>query len=166
MSPFKLVSLTKPPGIKIFDTILFNTSLLTFLITYSRSWALLEEPQIVQPLKNFQAFCRTRRFNTVFTRALHWSLSWATSIQSTPPHLISLRTILILSTYLRLSLPSGLFPSVFPTNNSSVLRYFISALDLCVDIVKLQLLRQNDMSWAGGWNFRWKTWKEFTTSEA
>jgi hypothetical protein len=40
----------------------------------------------VQPLKNFRAFYGTRRFNTVFTRALHWSLSWAIYIQSTPSH--------------------------------------------------------------------------------
>jgi glutamate/tyrosine decarboxylase-like PLP-dependent enzyme len=33
----------------------------------------------VQPLKNFPAFHGTRRFNTVFTRALHWSLSWLSS---------------------------------------------------------------------------------------
>jgi hypothetical protein len=33
-----------------------------------------------------------------------------------PSHLVSLRSILILSTYLRLGLPSGLFPSGFPTN--------------------------------------------------
>jgi hypothetical protein len=39
------------------------------LLTYSRSWALLEEPLIVQPLKNSAAFLGTRRFNTVFTRA-------------------------------------------------------------------------------------------------
>jgi hypothetical protein len=29
----------------------------------------------MQPLKNFPSFYGTRRFNTVFTRALHWSLS-------------------------------------------------------------------------------------------
>jgi hypothetical protein len=72
--------------------------LLTYSLTHSRSWALLEEPPIVQPLKDFPAFYRTRRFNTVFTRALHWSLSWAISNQSTPFHPISLRSILILST--------------------------------------------------------------------
>jgi hypothetical protein len=44
-------------------------SLLTYLL------ALLEEPPIVQHLKNFPAFYETRMFNTVFTRALHWSLS-------------------------------------------------------------------------------------------
>jgi hypothetical protein len=49
--------------------------------TYSWRWALLEKPKIVQLLKNFPAFYGTRRFITVFTRALHWSLSWARSIQ-------------------------------------------------------------------------------------
>jgi hypothetical protein len=40
----------------------------------------------------------------VFTRAVHWSLSWARSIQSTPSHPISLRSILILSTHLHLNI--------------------------------------------------------------
>jgi hypothetical protein len=40
--------------------------------THSWSWALLEKLPIVQLLKNFTAFCGTRRFITVFTRALHW----------------------------------------------------------------------------------------------
>jgi hypothetical protein len=64
----------------------------------------------------FPAFYGTRRFISVFTRALQWSLSWAKSIQSIPPHLISLISILILFTHLRLGLPSGLFPSSFPSN--------------------------------------------------
>ena len=57
----------------------------------------------------------TRRFITVLTSALHLSLSWANSIQSpqTPP--TSWRSILILSSHLRLGLPNGLFPSGFPT---------------------------------------------------
>jgi hypothetical protein len=37
--------------------------------------SLLEEPPIVQTLKKFPAFYGTRRFITVFTRALHCSLS-------------------------------------------------------------------------------------------
>jgi hypothetical protein len=40
----------------------------TYFLTYLRSWALLEELSIVQPLKNPPAFYATRRFNTVFTR--------------------------------------------------------------------------------------------------
>jgi hypothetical protein len=42
-------------------------------------------------------------------------LSWARPIQSTSPHPISPRSFLILSTHLCLDLPSGLFPSGFPT---------------------------------------------------
>jgi hypothetical protein len=47
----------------------------TETITHSRSRALLDEPPIEHPLKNFPAFYGTRRLNTVFTRALYWSLS-------------------------------------------------------------------------------------------
>jgi hypothetical protein len=78
------------------------------LTSWSR--ALFEKRPIMQLLKNFPVFYATRRFMTVLSRALHWSLSRATSIQ------ISLRSILILSTYLRLGLPCGLLPPGFPTN--------------------------------------------------
>ena len=44
----------------------------------------------------------------------HLSLSWANSIHSPPPR-ISWRSILILSSHLRLGLPNGIFPSGFPT---------------------------------------------------
>jgi hypothetical protein len=57
-------------------------------------WALLEKPPVLHPLKNFPTFYGTRRFITVFTRALHWSLSWARSIHPIPPHCISPRSIL------------------------------------------------------------------------
>jgi hypothetical protein len=64
-----------------------NSSNKTFLttLTHSCSWAPPEKPPIVQPLKNSSAFYGTRRFITVFTRAIDWSLSWARSIQSISP---------------------------------------------------------------------------------
>ena len=54
----------------------------------------------------------TRRFTTVLTSARHLSLSWANSIQSPQTPSTSWRSILILSSHLRLGLPNGLFPSI------------------------------------------------------
>jgi hypothetical protein len=58
-----------------------------YSLTHSWSWALLGKLAIVQPLKKFPAFYGTRRFITVFTRSLQWSLSWARSIQFIPSYL-------------------------------------------------------------------------------
>ena len=68
-----------------------------------------------QLVKKFPTFHGTRRFITALTSVRQLSLSWASPIQSIYPHLTSCRSILILSTHLRLGLPSGLFPSGFPT---------------------------------------------------
>jgi hypothetical protein len=61
--------------------------------------------------REFLNFFGTQRFITMFTRALHWSLSCDRWIQSMPPHSVSQRPILISS---RLCL---FFPSGFPIKN-------------------------------------------------
>jgi hypothetical protein len=78
------------------------------------SRVLLEKLIVTQLVKTSPALCGTRRFNTVFTRVRHWSLSWARRIQSTPPQPICLKSFLILSSHLRRGLLSGLFASCFP----------------------------------------------------
>ena len=76
---------------------------------------LLEKLTGLQLVKKFPTFHGTRRFITALTSVRHLSLSWASRIQSIHPHPTSWRSILILSTHLRLGLPSSLFPFGFPT---------------------------------------------------
>jgi len=92
----------------------YCTHLLTYLLT---QWCrvLLEKLTGLQVVKKFPAFHGTRRFITALTMVRHLSLSWASSIQPVYPHRISWRSIVILSTHLRLGLSSGLLPSGFPT---------------------------------------------------
>jgi hypothetical protein len=56
------------------------------------------------------------RFITLFTRALHWFLSWVVSIQFITPHPVSLRSILILSSHLFLVVS---FLPAFPPKSST-----------------------------------------------
>ena len=86
----------------------------TYLLT---SWCrvLPEQRTGLQLVKKFPAFHATRRFITALTSVRHLSLSWASPIQSIYPHPTSWRSILILSTHLRLGLPGGLFPFGLPT---------------------------------------------------
>ena len=90
------------------------TYLLTYLLT---PWCrvLLEKLPGLKLVKKFPAFHGTRKFITALTGVRHLSLSWTSPIQSIYPHLTSWRSILILSTHLRLGLSSGLLPSGFPT---------------------------------------------------
>jgi hypothetical protein len=88
--------------------------LLTYLIT-PRCRILPEQLTGLQLVKKFPAFHGTPRFITALTSVRQLSLSSASPIQSIYPHPTSCRSILILSNRLRLGLPSGLFPSGFPT---------------------------------------------------
>jgi hypothetical protein len=98
-----------------------TTSSISFQIQYSLTNDLhgaesfLRSPQLCNYSRIFPTFYGTWRSIIAFKRALHWSLSWAKSIQSIPPHPIYLRSILILPTHLYLCHPSVLFPS-FPSN--------------------------------------------------
>ena len=84
--------------------------LLTYSMVQSPSW----EATCLQLVKKFPTFHGTRRFITALTGVRHLSLSWASPIQSIYPHPTSWRSILILSTYLCLGLPS-LFPYTPPS---------------------------------------------------
>ena len=87
---------------------------LTYLLT---QWCrvLLEKLTGLQVVKKFNAFHGTRRFITALTSIRQLSLSWASPNQSIYSHPTSWRSVLILSTHLRLGLPSGLLPSGFLT---------------------------------------------------
>ena len=94
--------------------LVWTLHLLTYLLT---PWCrvLLKKLTDLQLVKKFPAFHGTRRFITALSSVRHLSLSWANPIQSIYPHPTSRRSILKLSTHLRLGLPSGLFSSGFPT---------------------------------------------------
>ena len=72
----------------------------TYLLTYLLppcSTALPEKLIGFQLVKQFPAFCRTRRFITALTRSRHLSLSWSRSIQSMPPsHFLKIHLNIIL----------------------------------------------------------------------
>ena len=86
--------------------------LLTYSMVQSPSW---EANWFAAGQEIPRIFYGTWKFITALTSVRHLSLSWASPIQSTYPHPTSWISILILSTYQRLGLPSGLFPSGFPT---------------------------------------------------
>ena len=97
-------------------TVPFSVSVLygTYLLTPWSS-VLLEKLTGSAASQEIPRFFGTQRFITVLTSAHHLFLSSANSIQSPQPPPTSWRSILILSSHLHLGLPSGLFPSGFPT---------------------------------------------------
>ena len=73
------------------------------------------ESNRISASQEFLAFYGIRRFITAFKSAHYLAISWATSIQSIHPQPTSWSSILKLSYYLLLGLPSHYFPLGFPT---------------------------------------------------
>ena len=91
---------------------------LSYLITYLLTpWCrvLLEKLTGLQLVKKFPAFHGIRMFIAALRSVRQHSLSWASPIQSIYPHPTSWKSIIMLSTHLLLGLPSGFFPSGFPS---------------------------------------------------
>jgi hypothetical protein len=110
-SVFNLIALQTNRKVLQIAISLYN-NLLTYLLT-PRCRVLLEKLTGLQQVKKFPAFYGARRFITALKSVRQLSLSSASPIQSIYPHPTSWRPILILSTHLRLGLPSGLLPSGF-----------------------------------------------------
>ena len=129
-----------------------HVALVQYLLT---PWCrvLLEKLTGLQLVKKFPAFHRIRRFITALTSVRHLSLSWASPIQSIYPHPTSWRSILILSTHLRLGLPSDLLPSGFPTKTlyaplSSPIRATCPAHLILLDFITRTILGEEYKSFS------------------
>ena len=95
----------------------------------------------------------TRRFNAAFTRALQWSLFRVESTQFLVLILISLRSILTLSSHLRLGLPKCLFPVGLPVKTLiallpfSILTTWPAHLNV-LDLITLTILSERYKLWS------------------
>jgi len=101
--------------------LVFVLDILTYLHTYIHihllTYSMEQSPSEADRFSASQipSILWNPRFITAFTSARHLSLSWANSIQSTPLHPTSWRSLLILSSHLPLGLSSCIFPSGFST---------------------------------------------------
>jgi hypothetical protein len=90
--------------------------LLTYLLTHCMVQSIIWKTDSHSACQKISCFLYgTWRFITVFIKVRHWTLYWGSRIQFAPSNPISLRSILILSSHLRLGLRSGLLCSGLPT---------------------------------------------------
>jgi len=107
---------------------------------------LLDQMILAQLIKEFHASYRTWKFIIVYRREGHWTLSWATWVQSAPLHSVYLRFILILSSYLCLGLKSGLSPFVWISHFSMLTT--CATHYVILDFVSLIIFREEYKLWS------------------
>jgi hypothetical protein len=87
------------------------------------------------------------KFIISFTRAFHWPLSWTRWTQYIPPRPICLRCTLILSSYLRLGLPTGFITSDFPTKILYPFFFFLMVATCPAHLILPDLTILHDYIW-------------------
>ena len=124
--------------------------LLTYSMVQSPSWAsnwIAASQEIPRISRNPMVHYHTHKHPPPV------SLSWASPVQSIYPHPTSWRSILILSTHLRLGLPIGLLPSGFPTKTlytllSSPIRATCPAHLILLDFINRTILGEEYKSFS------------------
>jgi len=118
----------------IFGMMCLQTQCIFRSLLTPRSRVLLEKLIITQIAEKFHTFYGTQGFINVFTKACHWSLSWARQSQSTPSYSIFLRFILVLSSHLFLGLPKWSLLFRFSNQNTVAISHLFHVWQLETEI--------------------------------